>query len=430
MKKKITATLLATLMATSLCTLSACKKDEDNTVTENTNVVRLNDFEDFERDVQLLRLMNGFGAVNHNEDKAYVKSGERSVQLRPKGYNYSTVPPYLIIPTYSQRFEYGYGDFMKVDCLSMWFYNAEETDIEVGVGLLEKAIQNGQWYAKGHRIPAMYYTLNPGWNRIEYEILPDWLNLHPSFTLDEVHGIYVECPYSESPKLEDTPGLYMDDVQIHYQEEEHGTEINLDLKADEENGVWEIADFESSTENMIFNMTITGSANPMSCVPTAKVVHASKHGVITTEGENLLEITLRAGTGQYGWPFVYGSAKMMQYAFAQVGQDLIDNPQNYQIAFELYNMQNFKMGMTFYPQSAEGNNLAGVSVQAEANSYVTYTYNLGTLNDASAKYNDAGEKDYITNPGRLAFASAQFNTAEDTSDRYVLIDNLRIEKIA
>ena len=430
MKKRIIATALAALTCISLCAFSSCKKEEPQETTETTNVVKLNDFETFEKDVQLLRLMNGFGAVNHNEDKTYVKSGERSVQLRPKGYNFATVPPYLVIPTYSQRFEYGYGDFTKVNHLSMWFYNAEETEIEVGVGLLEKAIQNGQWYSTGYRIPAMYYTLQPGWTKVQYDIIADWMSLHPSFTLSAVHGIYVECPYSASPKLEDTPTLYLDDVQIHYQEQEHSKEMNIPLKADTQKGIWEIADFEDSIENSFFNMMYTGSTNHKSHVPTAKVVHASKHGVITSEGENVLEITLRAGTGEYGWPFLYGSAKLMKYAFKQVGQDLIDNPQNYQISFELYNTQDFKMGMTFYPQSATGKDLTGQSVQAEAHSWIKYSYNLGKLNDASAKYNEAGEKDYITNPGRFVFASSQFNTAEDTSDRHVLLDNIRIEKIA
>ena len=431
MKKKLTALLLTGLMSFSLCSceLSTVKGylGLQETKNEQSDVVVLNDFEEFEKDVQIIRLLNGFGQVNHNEDKAFVKSGEKSIQLRPKGFNYCTVPPFIVMPTYSQRFGFGYGDFTKVDSLSMWFYNAEETPVEVGVGLTSAAINNGQWYNTVSRVAAAYYSLNPGWNRIEYEVLPEWLGLQTTFKLNEVHGIYIECPYSESPRIDDTVTLYVDDVRLHYTDETRTTDINkIELKADTVNGVWEIADFESSTENTFFTMKRTGSANPMSCVPTAKVVNSSKHNVTTTSGDNVLEITLRAGSGQYGWPFLYGSEALMKYAFSKVGQDLIDNPQNYEIVFELYNAQDFKMGLTLYLKDSEGKDAIsyGTSVKADAKSWTTFRRNLGELTEASTN------NDYAANPGEFVFASAQYASAEDTSDRYVLIDNIRIEKIA
>lgn len=425
MKKKLTAMLLAGLLTASLASFAGCgdKKEE---AAENTDEVLLNDFEEFEKDVQLIRLLNGFGVVNHNKDKTYVKSGDCSIQLRPKGYNYSTVPPYLVLPTYSTRFEYGYGDFTQVESISMWFYNAEEEEIEVGVGLLTGAINNGQWYATASRCPAGYFMLKEGWNHIEYDVLPSWLELHSSFDIDEVHGIYVECPYSGSFDIEDSPTLYMDEVRLHYTQETRSNEINIDLKHDEEKGVWEIADFESSYENMAFTTPRTGSANPKSCVPTTKVVDASKHSVITTDGSGVLEITLRAGTGEYGWPFIYCNAEFMQYAFKKVGKDLVDNPQNYEIKFDLFNAQNFKQGLTLYLKTADGKDAIpyGTSVKAEPHSWTTFSYNIGKLNDNSPN------KDYAANPGTLQWASAQYPNAEDTSDRYILIDNIRIEKIA
>ena len=81
---------------------------------------------------------------------------------------------------------------------------------------------------------------------------------------------------------------------MNYQETEHSTQINLPLTADTANGIWEIADFESNPENTVFNIPYTGSANHLSYVPTAKVVHMSKYGAIPSEGENALEVTLRA----------------------------------------------------------------------------------------------------------------------------------------
>lgn len=418
--KKLLSLILATLFCLSFTSVMGCNNADNSGKTEDPSVVLMNGFEHFERDIHQIKLINGFGRVEKNKDKTYVKSGEQSIKLIPKGYNFSNVPPYIVIPTSVLRYDVNYGDFTKVNQVSMWMYNPQENPIEVGIGLLAGPVTTSQWYSASINVPGEYFDLQTGWNRLTYDVIPAYLETNSNFSTSAVYGVYVECPYTKTFSLADCPTLYLDDVKLHYGEP---STKQLEFNADIENGVWEIADFESSYESAFFSIRKTGSTNPVYSKPTAKVVQQTKHGIKAENGTGLLEMTLRAGTGDYGWPALTMDGNVLKAAFKNVGQDLIDNPQNYNFEFDLYNCQDFtRSGVTIFMYGKDGEVASGYSrgVTADPLSWTTFTINMGYIvgNDA----------DYITNPGNVNFLGSQFATAENTNDRYVLFDNFRIVK--
>ena len=418
--KKLLSILLALLTCLSFCGLmGGCQEEQ----SENSNVVLLNGFEHFERDIQQIKLLNGFGRVEKNKDLNFVKSGEQSIKIIPKGYNFANVPPYIVIPTSVLRYDVNFGDFSKVSSFSMWMYNTEERPIEVGIGLLAGPVTTSQWYAASVNVPGEYFELKTGWNRLTYDILPAYLETNSQFKTSAVYGIYIECPYTKTFSLADCPVLYVDDVKLHYGEiSDKPLEFNCYTNQQNEE-VWEIADFESSYESAFFSIRKTGSTNPVYSKPTVKVVQQTKHGVNANYGTGLLEMTLRAGTGDYGWPTITMDANVLKAAFANVGADLLENPQNYFFEFDLYNCQDFtRSGVTIFMYGKDGETASGYSrgVTADPLSWTTFSLSMDYLQS-----NDA---DYLTNPGNINLMGSQFATAENTNDRFVLFDNFRIVK--
>lgn len=426
MKKRIIALLMAIITLFSLCgMLGGCANDDSG--KNDSNVVMLNSFENFKRDMHIIKLLNGFGRVEQNDDLQYVKTGEFSMKLRPKGYNFASVPPYIVIPTTSIEYGFDYANFSKVKSFSMWVYNAEQEEIEVGIGLLAGPVTTSQWYSASLNVPGEYFSLKNGWNRLTYEVIPAYLETNSNFSTSEVYGIYIECPYTETFSIEDCPTLYVDDVKLYYGEE---STKQLEFNADVEQGVWEIADFENMYESAFFSIRKTGSTNPVYAKPTIKIAQETKYGINADNGSGLLEMTLRAGTGDYGWPAITLDGSVLKAAYANVGQDLLDNPQNYYFEFDLYNCQDFtKSGVTMFMYGADGEQVTsyGRGVSADPLSWTTFSISMDYLCKNDKDY-ATDPVDYIKNPGNVNFLGSQFATAENTNDRFILFDNFRIVK--
>ena len=103
--KKILSIILCIVFSLTLISTAGCTNNNPNTGDGNTGKVMINGFENFERDVQLIRMFNEFGIIDQNSNKTFVKSGEKSLKLTPLGDRMSSANPYIMLPSASIRFE-------------------------------------------------------------------------------------------------------------------------------------------------------------------------------------------------------------------------------------------------------------------------------------------------------------------------------------
>ena len=441
MIKKLTALFITIILCLSFAGLTACKEEQ---TSSNSNVVLMNGFEYFDRDVQLIRIFNEFGSVDQNSNPEYVHSGEKSLKLTPLGSRVNTANPFLLLPTFSTRFEeVAFGDFSKVDKVSFWFYNAEEKIVNVGIGFGKGVIKMNTETRRDEieKTNVEYFALNTGWNYIEYNVVPSYLALQ-GLNIKEVYGIVIEFDYVVSHKLADSPEVYLDDVYLTYLDQAKSTEFTMDVKTgttDDGNKYWVVSDFENPLDAYFYSYNYKFPA-PASAHPVIKNVFAGDYGVITETGTQVLLIQKKHGGTSYGWPGLVLSPEVLLKVFDAIGGDLKDNPQNYEIKFDIYNGSDYQggWGIEYCPDYTNGQGVkVGLSfydsVSVGAKKWQTHSYNIGTLvNKAIAVKEsdpDADVKTFIEDP-RLRFQWSRYNTEEDLSDRPFYLDNVRIEKIA
>ena len=164
--KKLLAVLLAAASAALCVGLSACDNGEET--VQGQEEVLLYDFEDYDRNFQLMRVMSYFGAVDKNEQAQYVKSGTASALLRPLGWHSTMInntypgikaESCLYIPLSSVRYDFDYTDASKLEQISFSMYNAEEEDLSLYLGLIfEKNATEVSDLTE--------FVLKPGWNDV------------------------------------------------------------------------------------------------------------------------------------------------------------------------------------------------------------------------------------------------------------------------
>ncbi len=429
MKKQIFATALSSLLLLSALSVSSCDNAEDeatqakNPNEGNPDLVLLNGFESFEQDFQILKLVNKFGQVNVNEEAEYVKSGKSSAQLRPLGFGTSTAEPYLVLPTYSTRFEFGYGDFTNVQKITFSVYNAESEPLEMGVGLTTGAIAS-----LTNRLPVVtktsteYFTLQSGWNEVEWIFDPAVMSMQNDFDLTAVQGVYLSFEGLRSFEMDVAPTLYLDDVYLHYGAPK-STTLDLKLKSDAENGVWEILDFENFSQTYAYWLNA-----PTTHFPTAKIVTASSAGIIA-DTNNLLEVTVRPSFGQPGYSYLYLNGAPFKKALAAIGEDIKNNPQNYVIKMEVFNASEVAL-------TTEGEeNVLSVGFGVGDSWAMTHTVsNLAsgcrkTFEANCAKILTKSGTLFVEDPSNVRIMFPLYTTDTDKRDRTYYFDNIRIEKV-
>lgn len=429
MKRKIQKFVSILCIAVMFSTFAvSCKKEEKEANTD-ANVTLMNGFENFDRDIQHLRLFNRFGRLEANTDAQYVKSGEQSLHVQPFGGRIavSTANPYFIIPTKSTLYpEYAYNNFSDVETLSFWVYNAEEERLNVGVGLQagDIGVVGGRPSAdKVQRTAIEYYVLQNGWNYVEYEINAAYLQLQ-GVTVENVKGIAIEFDYVWSNDFADAPDLYIDDVTLHRMEEPRESAVVFDGERKEKQGVvsWSVCDFEKPSQAWYFwtRMAVT----PPAATPVVKQVFAGDYGALAQDGGQTLLISAKHGgkqKGAYIGVFLYADA--VKAAIDAVGTDLQTNPQNYAFKFDAYNASDVSTNFSV----AFVGTATGANFTIEPRTWKTYTsLNFAELNARSDDINNP----YTQNIGDVRFAFSDYSASGDYDDRPVLIDNVRIEKIA
>ncbi|MBR2449837.1 MAG: hypothetical protein IKB30_06955 [Clostridia bacterium] len=433
MFKKIIALLLTVCTIFATFSMTACSEEK----TSGKCIV-FNSFENFEKDMQSqIRMLNNFGVLNINFDEDYVKFGNGSAKIEPSSGTNEKVTPSFIIPTYSSRYEYDYKDFTKMEKISVWMYNAQTEPYTFGIGLQIGPWTTGQWWDRVDRTTPVYYTLNNGWNYIEYNVDPTYLAFQGQSDITDIHGLVFEFEYSS--QFADVPVLYMDDIRFHYLDKAvKGSQITI--KADEENGVWTIADFEETIQNQYFYMRKTDVNNLR---VNAKVVNALKHNTTTTNGHNVLELTKHSGDSSSGWPRATLSGKVIKMAIDKIGQDIIEHPENYELRFDYFNASpvahNFNIMMSTPATNNEQNLWQGASTKpftwAEwsmdfATISKRFQDNVDNPENSMALNPGYTEVNFAAAPGDVIFSTQGFGGDTNTRDRIYLIDNVRIVKKA
>lgn len=274
MKKWISLTLAA-LTAFSF---TACGKKEEKKNVETSNVVTYTSFEESEgnmkhwsQGIQLIRVLENFGKISLNKDMKYVKTGTQSLCIRPTGgyYNYSI--PYIILPLYSETFGLDLRNFSDVEKVTLQFYNAEEKDVKVAVGLIPTITD----ISNRTRSTYVWQTLKPGWNDIACEI--DLAMMSMLYNMESIAGLYIAFENHSSPDrdLSNSPEIYLDDVQIIHGEATIPDYMDVPMKD------MEVCDFEQNWNQYVFNDLGTPGSNP-SIVKAADYVNKLTNEPMTT----------------------------------------------------------------------------------------------------------------------------------------------------
>ena len=433
MLKKLLSILLATVLCFSLLSLIACDAKDDAPVDKNE--VLWNGFEYFDRDVQLIRLLNEFGKVDQNSNPEYVRSGEKSLKITPLGSRVNNANPYFMIPATSTRFEeISFGDFTKVDKITCWLYNAEDTPVSAGLGFGKGALKMDDRRDIIQKTNVEYFSLNSGWNYIEYDVQPALLKMQ-GLNLQAVMGLMFEFDYVESHDLKDSPEIYLDDITIKYTDTPKSQEYSTTVKTGTNNGnpYWVISDFENSTDAYAYMYNYAFPA-PVAAHPIIKSVFAGDYNVVTEDSLRVLLIQKKHGGGTYGWPVLHLAPEPIKAAIDAIGQDIYDNPYNYVITYDCYNGSNYTGGWSheFY----KGGISTWQSLSVKPRNWAAYSYNIGSLMSAYEKYktnnSDTDLKSWLDNPHLEFRWSGHYNknNAEaENADRCFFIDNVRIEKI-
>ena len=434
--KKIIKLISLLLSVVLLFGVTACSKSKDQ---ESDRVV-INDFEVFDRDIQLINVFNRFGRLEQNTDAKFVKSGENSLHIQPFGGRIinNTANPFMVIPTVSTRFsELAYGDFSKVDTVSFWLYNKEEYEYEIGIGFQAGKISSSKDRPRldlVKRTPTEYYTVKSGWNFIEYKVNTARLKLH-GLNLEEVLGIAIEFDYVWSNDFNDAPDLYMDQLSIKYTDEERPTELEVPIKkqttADGRDS-FVICDFETPGQSWYF-FTGTLSSAIGAGSPVVKQVFAGDYGAVCDlENSQALLIQKKHGAQQYAeyiGMFMYG--EIMKAAIDFIGEDIVNHPENYVFCMDVFNGSSVtdSMSLAFInTEKIKDYSSTSITTKAKEWNYFTYHSNFKAMSETKSAI-DNQLPSYVSDPGYVRFAWSGYAKSGDYADRYILIDNIRIEKV-
>lgn len=200
-----------------ICCLAAvgCMNEDSSqssdTPKNETNNNVICDFEEWDQDFSLLKVFNTFGKITKNEDATYVKSGMSSAKIQPMG-QYGGADPIFLVPLSSALYNYNYGDITKYASFGADFYNSEEFDVNLRVGL---AFKNDV----SMRTEPKSYVLKPGWNRVEFSTLQyPYIFTKPTITSEDYDitlcsGVFFEFDNActKDYDIDAVPIIYMDD---------------------------------------------------------------------------------------------------------------------------------------------------------------------------------------------------------------------------
>lgn len=396
---------LSLAFATAATAIGCNKQKTDVTVNE----VTLYDFEDYDRNFALMRVMAYFGAVNVNRDGKYVKSGKTSALLQPLGYHSTmignvftpTLKPEccLYIPFSSNKYDFDYTDATHLDAVRFSMYNAEETALPVYVSLIFE--RNAQTVSE-----PVAFTLKPGWNEVIYRLDHDVLAINHD--LSACYGLALGFDRVGSRDLADAPEVYLDDVRLQLADAAVTPKNLIELAENE------ICDFEKAYQKY----TVTSFAFDKAMRPDLEIVTAADYGLTAPSGRKVLRAALKPVDAVDGT--IYDQIYLTQALIDAVGFSSLDDDAYF--CFEFYNDTELPMDLsvTFLDTKNSGYKVAR-HLYANPKQWTPYRIRLA---DVDALWGNAEERTYRDNPGPIRIEWSEFTDGEHV----VYMDNFRIER--
>lgn len=400
MNGKITASFLAVCL--SLAGIPGCAEQEKLPSAEE---VQLCNFESWEPDFQLIKMMPDFGAVSVNTESEYVYEGDFSACLRPTGRYLYTSRPYLVLPTQSALFSFNYADFTDVNRVTAKMYNNGDEPVTLYMGLTFDAAHN-------ELSPASEIILEKGWNDVSYTVEASVLNL--SYDIAECLGIYFMFDNTHTLYAEEAPELYLDDVRIVYNPTE--TEIVDLLEFDE----GEICDFEKLYQRY----TVEVKSDKESVTPDVSVVSNGDWAVNATSGKNMLRVVTKSGDTHWGcWPTIGFSGKIFSRSAFHADPE---HYEDYALCFDLYNNSESTNLFVLEFWTASGIRILTINHYAYPGRWNNFYM---PLRDIQAGLPLGYTLADLKGAFRVAWPEYLPENGRDSEDREFFFDNFRVEKI-
>lgn len=409
--KKITSLILAALLGATCFLFVACqKKQTPPSVIPQENI--LYDFEDYDRNFSLMRVMTYFGAVKVNTDTQYVRSGKVSALLQPLGYHSTmignvftpTLAPEscLYIPFQSVKYDFDYTDAAHLNQVRMAVYNAEATDKNMYVGLVfERNVQEVCEPTK--------FTLRPGWNDVLYVVEHDRLVIN--YDLGMCYGLALSFDRVGSRYLKDAPKIYLDDIRIDTTEAAVTPNDLVELDAGE------LCDFEKGYQRYAFTSGVYDKARR----PDLEIVTATSAGIAAPSGHRILKTTIKPVDAIDGTIYDYVYLRQGIIDKANIGS----YAQSAKVCFDVYNADDdiLDLSITFVSTRNANSYVVTGHINAAPKQWMTYSIAIEEIN---RKFDEAFNVAnlYSTQPGPIRIAYPEFT---GTANKTVYFDNFRIE---
>ena len=413
MKRKIILTLLCVLTAISFiftigCNCNGKGAGNDTPSRDNGKTITIADFEQWAPDFQLIRTVKYFGNLDINKDQAYVKSGKQSLKLQPLGSYTSGSMPTIFFPTVSKTFKFSYTDFTQIDKVTFEFFNSEEREIKVAVGLVT-AIDTVDYFDK---TSVEFQVLAPNaWTQITYTVNASAINIDAN--VKNILGIYVSFENVHSREVADAPVIYLDDLIMH-RATKPVTIIDL-VDLDEK----EYIDFEKDWQKYVVGVRSQGDPPELSIV-NANEITVNGQPFEATSGEKLLKVVAHQGSVASGsYPgFVLSKSLLQKSLFGSIKLEDLGTTT---FAFDIYNNSNYPtlMGIRLYNSTAMKSIELGRTF--EANTWTTFSINLKDLYE-QYKAKNKNQTELFDDPGAIQIYWPEFI---EGGNREFYFDNFR-----
>ena len=347
--------------------------------------VLLYDFEEWRPNFHAIRPSN-FGSITRSSD--YAKSGKYSAKLIPGG-NTRQDSPYFTLPLASTVYDFAHN-VLNYRSIGISFYNPMEKNVEVTVQI---------------STIGKTFSLNPGWNNIEYIIEHNFLNVFIDY-FEDITSLRIQ--FNNNPEcargdLTSSDVVYLDDIVLN---PVLSPVTLVDIKTTRK---YEIIDFEELYQEYVMEYY---AWEPITA-PTFKVLDYRKgelpEGIYPTHGNRLLQITLNPGDGIIDtFPRIIIPDYLVKNACALLTEEELENAY---ICYDILNI-NYSPHIDRYWGKVKENGPA-----LPIGEWVTFKKKLADcINLESEKLSD-GCGDVI------------ISTREGTKQQVLLLDNVRFEII-
>ena len=401
--KKILPLLLTAIVLPGLASCNNNQKQKES------KVEMIADFEQWGPDFQTIRITYGFGRIEQNEDKKFVKSGDYSALVRPLGDKTARFLPTFYFPLRSRTFDFNKGDLTKYSSMFCSVYNDNDFDMPVTVGFITEF----ETYYNVRKASGETFNLPANsWTEIEYKIDIDFLSMY--FNVEEAPALYFEFEKQDVYDASFAPRLYFDDIYFTFADEIRKPIDTFILKENE------ICDFEEDFQKSFFSVTNV-KKDHLSFDITEEV-----DGVKPTSGNKMLHIHSSASNVRWvNWShFIISEVYMKQTAMAKLSIEEFEK-QQWAFCYDVMvkNIESEQIVPSFYMVK---------------NSNEAYIGGLRGYETGWTTHEIVFNKEYPVGPGNqpvtidagyiLRIGQFHFSIPDEMQEYDIYIDNIRLEK--